>query len=149
MYLAKDEFANVIKNTPLISIDLLIKNDSNQFLLGLRNNRPAKDYWFVLGGRVFKDESLDNAFKRISETEVGVELERESAIFRGVYEHLYDDYAFGEDGSTHYVVLAYELTLNIDLLNLPKIQHGTYKWFTVDEALLNKHVHKYSKWYLS
>ena len=62
----KNEYLNVIKHTQLISVDLLIKNNKNKYLLGLRNNRPAKNTWFVPGGRVFKTEKFNEAVKRIS-----------------------------------------------------------------------------------
>ena len=61
---------------PLISIDLLVQNEHGEYLLGLRNNRPAQGYWFVPGGRVLKNETLDGAFKRLTFEELGIELKR-------------------------------------------------------------------------
>ncbi len=58
-FLEKDTFTKVIDCTPLISIDLVIENSSSEILLGYRNNRPAKGYWFVPGGRILKDESMN------------------------------------------------------------------------------------------
>ncbi|MHC5075082.1 MAG: GDP-mannose mannosyl hydrolase, partial [Planctomycetota bacterium] len=52
MEIKDDEFINVIKLTPLVSIDLLIKNADGKYLLGLRENEPAGNYWFVPGGRI-------------------------------------------------------------------------------------------------
>ena len=64
MFLNKSDFSNVIKNTPMISIDLcVIKNKS--ILLGERINPPAKKFYFVPGGRIFKNESLKDAGKYI------------------------------------------------------------------------------------
>ncbi len=48
-------FKTVINSTPLISVDLVIKNNEGQILLGKRTNRPAKGFWFVPGGWVLKD----------------------------------------------------------------------------------------------
>ena len=56
----------IIKATPLVSIDLIIRNPSHKILLGKRINRPAKDYWFVPGGRIIKNETIAHALKRIS-----------------------------------------------------------------------------------
>lgn len=39
-------FSNIIQNTPLISIDLIVTNRANQVLLGKRVNEPAKNFWF-------------------------------------------------------------------------------------------------------
>ena len=58
-------FKSVVANTPLISVDLIVRNPQGQILLGLRVNRPAQGYWFVPGGRVRKDERLADAFTRL------------------------------------------------------------------------------------
>ena len=84
-------FKTIVKHTPLISIDLVIRKDKGEALLGQRLNRPAKNYWFVPGGRIFKDESFEDAFKRITFEELGVQTSLGEAIFLGVYEHFYYD----------------------------------------------------------
>jgi hypothetical protein len=40
---------------PLVSIDLIIRDNADRVLLGLRNNEPAKGYFFVPGGIILKD----------------------------------------------------------------------------------------------
>ena len=95
-FLNKAEFSNIIDATPLVSIDLVIENLSNEVLLGCRNNRPAKGYWFVPGGRILKGESMNNAFKRLTLAELGREFSRCQAEFLGPYEHFYEDFVFGE-----------------------------------------------------
>lgn len=148
MYLPKEIFQTVISSTPLISIDLVIRNKQGQYLLGYRTNKPAQGYWFVPGGRILKDEPKDKAFSRLVLNEIGIELDIESANFQGVFEHFYDDYVFGDDVSTHYVVLAYQIDVDINLSDLPSEQHSQYKWFSSEELLSSEGVHKHSKWYL-
>ncbi len=122
----------MIDATPLVSIDLIVRNAAGGVLLGLRKNRPAQGVWFVPGGRICKGERLDAAFKRICLAELGVPLDRSSARWRGVYEHLYDDSVFGQSPqhpTTHYVVLAYELTLlEGQASRSPLDQHTEYRW---------------------
>ncbi|MFM9587755.1 NUDIX domain-containing protein, partial [Streptomyces caniscabiei] len=76
-----------------------------QVLLGRRTNRPAKGYWFVPGGRIYKDETFDQAFRRLTKIELGQEYSMETSQFLGPYQHLYTDNFSGSDFSTHYVVL--------------------------------------------
>ncbi|WP_067585791.1 GDP-mannose mannosyl hydrolase [Endozoicomonas ascidiicola] len=140
-------FKTVVASTPLISIDLIVRNNQKQVLLGLRNNQPAQGYWFVPGGRVRKDERLENAFRRLVSAELGSESEINNARFLGPYQHFYTDNFSDEDFSTHYVVLGYELTLNINLNDLPSDQHQDYRWFTVDELLASDQVHQHTKDY--
>ncbi len=149
MYLSNGVFQTVIKHTPLVSIDLVIYNESDEILLGYRKNRPAKGYWFVPGGRVQKDENLVNAFARLTNDELGCAFDFNDAEFIGPYEHMYADNVMGEDFSTHYVVLAYRINVSNLLLSLPKNQHSDYKWMTKGELLASKNVHKHTKWYFS
>jgi len=58
-------FKVVINSTPLISIDLLVTKD-NKILLGRRINKPAQGCLFSIGGRVYKNETINNAMMRIA-----------------------------------------------------------------------------------
>ncbi|MBM7072037.1 GDP-mannose mannosyl hydrolase [Shewanella sp. 202IG2-18] len=140
-------FKTIVKNTPLISIDLIIKNKKGDVLLGLRTNRPAKDYWFVPGGRILKDESLVAAFSRLAKNELGKSISIADANFLGVYQHFYSDNFSEDDFSTHYVVLGYELTLDIDLSDLPEQQHSDYQFLSVSSLLDSDDVHQHTKDY--
>jgi colanic acid biosynthesis protein WcaH len=142
-----DTFKTIIEYAPLISIDLIIVNQSGQVLLGKRNNRPAQGYWFVPGGRILKDESMSVAFKRLTLNELGIEFDFEKAEFIGPFEHFYVDNVSGESFSTHYIALGYRLLVDDTLLNLPTEQHNQYKWILVDELLGDAEVHKHSRWY--
>ncbi|USE35704.1 GDP-mannose mannosyl hydrolase [Endozoicomonas sp. SCSIO W0465] len=145
--LPTETFKTIIASTPLVSIDLIVRNSQEQVLLGLRNNRPAKGYWFVPGGRIQKDERLEAAFQRLVKVELDTEAEFDKALFLGPYQHFYSDNFSGENFSTHYVVLGYELSLDIDLDTLPADQHQNYRWFTVDELLASEQVHQHTKDY--
>ncbi len=140
-------FKCIIKNTPLISIDLIVENKEGKILLGLRKNKPAQGYYFVPGGRIFKNETIEEAFRNISKNELGMDFDIKDADFLGVFQHFYEDNYFGDDGfGTHYVVLAYHLKIE-DTLNLPDEQHSEYIWLTPEEILKNEKVHKYTKNY--
>jgi colanic acid biosynthesis protein WcaH len=56
--LSRSSFIDVVKRTPLVSIDIIVENRRNQVLLGLRKNEPAKGFWFVPGGRILKNERI-------------------------------------------------------------------------------------------
>lgn len=140
-------FSTVVEHTPLISIDLIIRNSQDEILLGLRNNRPAKGFWFVPGGRILKNETFKQSFSRLVKEELSIEIESSDATFLGPFEHHYKDNFSGDDFSTHYVVLAYELRIECDLASLPGKQHADYQWFSVTELLESDRVHKHTKWY--
>ncbi|KIZ35196.1 GDP-mannose mannosyl hydrolase [Stutzerimonas stutzeri] len=152
MWLDEDAFRGVVASTPLVSIDLVVQNEHGELLLGHRLNRPAQGFWFVPGGRIQKNETLDEAFRRLTSGELGSAFDRASAGLLGIYEHFYTDSVFGraEDGiDTHYVVLAYHLLLPIDhVLTLPIEQHSAYRWWPIIEIEASAKVHGNSRAYL-
>ena len=104
-------FNLIVQHTPLVSIDLIVENQQQEIMLGLRKNRPARDFWFVPGGRILKNESLRDAFERITSGELGMVFTLEQSVFTGVYEHFHNDDNFsGQSGyGTHYIVLAFKI----------------------------------------
>ncbi len=141
-------FIEVVKNSPLVSIDLIVRNAQNEVLLGLRNNEPAKNYWFTFGGRIYKNERIAQAFQRIVQEEIGIDVDVKDAQFVGVFEHLYEENFAQEPGfGTHCVVLAYEVRLLEPLRGLPTVQHHEYRWFRVEDLLQAQDVHPYTKAY--
>jgi colanic acid biosynthesis protein WcaH len=143
MMLDDQIFKTVVDSAPLVSIDILLKKD-NKFLLGRRVNKPAQGYFFSTGGRINKNESIDNAMARVALNELNIEL-KSIPKFIGVFEHFYDDSIY-KDISTHYVNIAYEYEVE-EIPDLPNEQHSEYKWFTIGELLKSKQVHKYTKDY--
>ncbi|EHY0935666.1 GDP-mannose mannosyl hydrolase [Vibrio cholerae] len=142
-------FKTVVASTPLVSMDLIIRNKRDQVLLGLRTNRPAQGFWFVPGGRICKDETFEQAFIRLTEVELGQPTALSQARFLGPYQHLYDDNFSGTQFSTHYVVLGYQIDCDIELDTLPAEQHQHYRWWDVEELLSSELVHPNTKAYFS
>lgn len=148
--LQRDVFAEVVRNTPLVSIDLIVKNRSGKILLGRRRNAPAQGYWFVPGGRIRKNETLASAFARLCREELGIKTEISAARLLGCYEHFYPDNFAGIEGiDTHYVVLAYMVSADTEAAGLPDLQHDDYRWFDRDTAGTDPRVHLYTRDYFT
>lgn len=151
MWLSRDVFRTVISNTPLVSIDLIIKNQDERILLGKRINQPAQGKWFVPGGRILKNETLIHAFERITNNELGVPVSYSKAKWLGVFEHFYLNSIFSKESSnisTHYVVLAYEVYQNqAEILDIPLIQHSELNWFSAHDLIEDDDVHANTKAY--
>ncbi|HEY4295731.1 MAG TPA: NUDIX domain-containing protein, partial [Paraburkholderia sp.] len=118
-------------------------------LVGQRRNRPARGTWFVPGGRIHKDETLDAAFARIADDELGIaNLVRSAARFEGVFEHHYsDNFAAEPDVSTHYIVLAYALSFAGTVPPGRPEQHSEYLWLAPAALLARADVHENTKAY--
>lgn len=145
--LSPEAFKSIVRDTPLVSLDLVVRNNAGEILLGLRTNKPAQNSWFVPGGRINKNETLDAAFERLTAVELGCALARREASFVGVYEHFYADSAVDDAISTHYVVLAFSLIWTGDLMHLPKSQHSAYRWLTPGAMAMDMTVHANSRAY--
>jgi colanic acid biosynthesis protein WcaH len=146
MHIDKDTFLTVVASTPFVSIDLIVRNEIDQVLLGYRRNRPAQDYWFVPGGRIRKNERTQDALRRIAENELGIFADKGDLI--GVFDHFYDDNFYGESGiGTHYVVCAVQFHIRSDTHFTPDNQHALLKWWDMAELLTSADVHPNTKLY--
>ena len=148
MKMEDEHFLEIIEATPLVSIDLIIRNPSEKVLLGKRINRPAKGYWFVPGGRMIKNETIVHALKRISKIEMGQDLSTEAHSLLGAYDHIYEDNFLNVDGiNTHYVVLAFSILLQQEIDLNPDEQHSDLQWWEIDKLLKDPTVHHNTKAY--
>lgn len=142
----EEDFGRIVATTPLVSIDLILRNPHGQVLLGFRQNRPAQNTWFVPGGRIRKNERLADAWHRLAEVELGTTLEAPRLL--GVYEHFYEDNALDMPSvGTHYVVVACEAGLPAGAVLKPDQQHAKLEWWDVDKLLASPDVHANTKAY--
>jgi colanic acid biosynthesis protein WcaH len=147
MFIPQEILKDVVKYSPLVSIDLIVELEG-KILLGLRNNRPARGYWFVPGGRIAKEQSLPQGYRYITGLELGAEMDIRDAAFSGVYDHFYDDNFSGSPGlSTHYIVLAFKINVPEALPALPVDQHSAYRYWSIEELLQADEVHPNTKAY--
>ena len=147
-FLADDDFAHTVRYAPLVSIDLIIRDLEGNVLLGLRNNEPAKDTYFVPGGVIRKNETMREAFTRILNAETGLTASFDEATLVGAFEHFYKTNRFGHpDYGTHYVVLAYEVSLKTQQAVAIDLQHSDLQWMSKDEITSATNVHPNTKAY--
>lgn len=139
---------------PLIAIDLIIENtETNQVLLGYRKNEPAKNFWFIPGGRIFKNESFSQAMRRIFQQELGISFPASTAYeIHGVYDHFYENCFYEKDPNytnTHYVVIAVKIKLsNTIIMDIhPDAQHEQMLWMKTADILSRNDVHSNTKRY--
>ena len=155
MFLEKKDFENIVLNTPLVSIDLCIL-DKRKILLGKRKNHPAKNFYFVPGGRIRKNEIINIALSRILEDEIGYKFIDDNIQKKllGIYEHFYDDNFLGNNKfKTHYIVLAFLISFDqiekISDVPLHKDQHSNYIWYDLENKIIKDiGIHKYTYSYI-
>ncbi|MFP1483785.1 GDP-mannose mannosyl hydrolase [Escherichia coli] len=137
MFLRQEDFATVVRSTPL-SLDFIVRvTVAANFCLG-KTNCPAQGYWFVPGGRVQKDETLEAAFERLTMAELGLRLPITAGQFYGVWQHFYDDNFW--HGFHHSLCGApgFRFRVAEEELLLPDEQHDDYRWLTPDALLASQ-----------
>ena len=146
--LSHSDLNTVIRLAPLVAIDLIIRDPQDRILLGLRNNEPAKGYFFVPGGIILKDEPLAEAFVRIMKKETNHSVRFDEARLIGAFDHFYETNRSGEPGyGTRYISLAHEIRLGDISAIAPDSQHSEYGWWTVSDLLNSEQVHDHTKLY--
>jgi len=146
--LDRDTWLTIVRHAPLISIDLVVTRPDSRVLLGLRENEPACDTWFVPGGRILKNERLADAFARLTRGELGHQLPYREATLLGAFEHLYDTNFARQPGiTTHYVVLAHRVNVAADFAPEGDAQHRELRWWTAADMGSDPRVHPNTRAY--
>ena len=86
-------YAQIIEILPILCVDVIIRNHHDEFLLIKRANEPLKGQWWVIGGRVFKGETLEQAAIRKVKEETALKVE--VVQFIGYYEDVCESNPFG------------------------------------------------------
>lgn len=123
MNLPLEFYKSIVRYMPILCVDGIIMNDKAQFLLVKRNNEPLKNEWWIPGGRVYKGETLEKAFKRKMREEIGVDVE--IMISLGYYEEQYPKSAQGIPVHTLSIVFS-AVALSKDIVL--DSQSSEYKW---------------------
>ncbi|XXK59464.1 GDP-mannose mannosyl hydrolase [Porticoccaceae bacterium nBUS_09] len=147
--LEPDIFKSIVKNTPLVSIDICLLH-GGKILLGKRSNEPLKGKWFTPGGRIFKNESWQECILRVSQSELGFVIDDLSSFrLMGVWDHFYENSVMDNDMSTHYVNLPHYCILETRPSLSIDQQHNDLRWFDLDEVAGKNGFHEYMQSYAS
>jgi colanic acid biosynthesis protein WcaH len=146
-------FRVVLENSPLVSIDICLVCDG-QILLGDRNNEPLKGEWFTPGGRIYKNESWQDALLRISKVELGLnDVTIDDFSLMGIWDHFYENSVVSKDVSTHYVNLPHYVSFQSRPSIVSDDQHAVFKWFDLKavsvEAVFHPYIRNYAIWLLN
>lgn len=145
-----DQWATIVDNVPIVSVDLVVHDDGG-IVLGKRQNEPGRGDWFVPGGTVRKNESLDEAVHRIADEELGVSVRIDRRL--GAYEHFWDVADTGSEDGKHYVPIGYEVSVTDGALETDA-QHSDLQTFYPPSSnrsppLVDLDLHPYVRDYLA
>ncbi|MCG2776728.1 MAG: NUDIX domain-containing protein [Desulfobacterales bacterium] len=119
-----DEYARIIEALPILCVDVVVRNSMDEYLLVKRANEPLKDQWWVVGGRVLKGESLDQAAIRKVREEAGLEVKFVQPI--GYYEDSFETNPFGGAIKLHSVSVVFSTI--VDNRQKIRIDYQSSEW---------------------
>jgi len=92
-FIPKEEYKKILELMPIPCVDLIIIHNK-KILLVKRKDEPGKDWWWIPGGRIFKNETLEQAAIRKAKEETGLDIRVEKKLTS--YEFFYSKSTFGE-----------------------------------------------------
>jgi ADP-ribose pyrophosphatase YjhB (NUDIX family) len=72
--LGEEIFRFISKVTPMVNVDLLIKDENGRTLLSWRDDLPSGTGWHIPGGIVRFKETFENRIKKVAQNEIGKEV---------------------------------------------------------------------------
>ena len=124
---------------PIACVDIVIIFDK-KFLLAKRKNKPARGQWWMPGGRVLKNETMENASTRKAREETGLSVKIIKRL--GVDETIFPDGPFGSPTHTINAVFLSEPLSPVNGVKLDE-QADEFKWFSKIENNWHPHVKKF------
>lgn len=136
-FLPLEKYRELLDISPICTVDVLFfNNDKTKTLLFKRENEPMKGTYFSAGGRLFKNELLEDCAVRQALREAGLVINKEGLMFGGVHEQLNPNSIF--DGvSYHAVDIFYGYIIDEDAKIKLDSQHSDHKWFSVSDDTLH------------
>ncbi|MDE2173226.1 MAG: NUDIX domain-containing protein [Patescibacteria group bacterium] len=135
LFLPIEKYREILEVTPVCTVDVLFFNkDRTKTLLFKRTNEPLKGIYFSIGGRLLKNERLEDCAVRQTLREAGIHIQKVRLVFGGTQEEFHPTSVFN-GVSYHVVGFFYGCILGDEEIVLDS-QHSDYRWFSVfDEEI--------------
>jgi colanic acid biosynthesis protein WcaH len=104
-------FYYISRTTPLVNVDLLIKDEKGRTLLAWRDDQYSGRGWHVPGGIVRFKETLETRIKKVAEIEIGA-----SVIFDSVPIALNQIILPERDIRSHFISILYKCFLSKEFI---------------------------------
>jgi len=143
--LSDEVFNYISKTTPLVNVDLLIKDENGRTLLSWRNDQYSGKGWHVPGGIVRFKETLETRIEKVAKAEIGVNINFDTipiAINQCIHHE--------RDIRSHFISILYKCFLSTTFVpqnkGLSKKDSGYLMWHDFCPANLIKCHEMYRKY---
>lgn len=131
-------YLQILEHMPILCVDLVLVHQG-KVLLTYRTQEPAKDQWWIQGGRVLKNERLTEAVQRLAKREIGIPVHILRQI--GTYEFFSEKGPLAVQTGIHDVAVVYlvEPTESDFKLQLD-FTHAQSRWISFIEDGLDPYI---------
>ncbi len=129
--LSSEQYQEFHKNMPIACVDIVLKTTDGKCLLVKRDNEPAKNEMWLVGGRAKRNESLAETAKRKVKEEIGIDVRNLQKVAGG-YETVFKGDPFGHGCGTHTINTCYMAEVSDEELNKVKLDrlHSEFELFS-------------------
>lgn len=127
-YIPSELYNQIVKCMPIASVEAVVVIDEALLFLR-RNNQPAKGQWWFPGGRIRKEESLQQALRREVKEETGLEMS--AYKFINVYSRVFPE--------RHDITIAYLCKCKEGKVKMNN-EHTEYRLFKILPIDLNPYL---------
>ncbi len=138
--LPEEVFYFISRITPMVNVDLLIKNDEGEVLLTWREDGRFSPSWHIPGGIIRYQETAAQRIEQVALNELGVKVEFENKVLA-----MNEIIIPHRKVRGHFISLLFECRLKTNLdeslkLNSNIAKPGQWSWFkTAPENLITVH----------
>lgn len=133
-------YTQILGSVPILCVDVVVQSDRGEYLLVRRTNEPRRGQWWVLGGRVFKGETLQAAAIRKLREEAGLEVSSVQPI--GYYEAVHQEHPFGLPEAYHAVSVVF--MARVTGFRAVRLDDQSVEWKAAKELPEDFRVHSYT-----
>ncbi|MDP2827507.1 MAG: NUDIX domain-containing protein [Sulfuricellaceae bacterium] len=105
--LPDEVFYYISSTTPLVNVDLLVKDEHGRTLLAWRNDQHAGTGWHIPGGIIRFKETIAERIRQVAISEIGIELDYDHEVV-AINEMIHRD----RDVRGHFISLLYSCRLD-------------------------------------
>ena len=134
------QYKHIIEVLPILCVDIVIKNEHSEYLLVKRANEPLKGHWWVIGGRVHKGETMDQAAIRKAREEASLDVHGLGLI--GYYEEIFSENPFGLNCGLHTVSIVFSAV--VDKNQQVKLDFQSTDWKYSKQLPANFHIKSFN-----
>jgi len=121
-----EQYKRILEVMPILCVDVVIRNARGEYLLVRRANEPLKGQWWVIGGRVHKNETLEQAVIRKVRQETSLDIRKMLPI--GYYEETFKNNSIKLDTRFHAISVVFAVAIGNDVKIRLDMQSSEWKF---------------------